>query len=328
MNILVIGASGFLGQHVVSCFQLHGHRVWGTTFRSGGDGLITFDLGNDNILQCVPKAFLNSADPKCAIFCAGVTPMDRCVTDFAYAHDLMVTKTLRTIRDLRTADCRCVFISTSHVFDDSTPIRTEESTPAPIGTYAELKLEAENAIIGDVPDTLIYRLDKLIGNDPTTTHLLTEWYGKMGKGVPIVTIADQVFSPTLVNDIADAIVIGCRLQLYGIYHVASPIRIARSQLARDFVAMFDTNSVVVERSASEIGLLDRRCMNSWLDSNTFTSRTGFSFTKVGTILDSFARNVGRSARKTSSKTQPSFPSTTPQPERQTYESTCHAQKNL
>lgn len=63
MKVVVVGASGFLGRHVVPALKAADHEVLGTS-RAGGDGLVGFDLGSrlpDEILSFAPEMVVNLA---------------------------------------------------------------------------------------------------------------------------------------------------------------------------------------------------------------------------------------------------------------------------
>lgn len=119
----------------------------------------------------------------------------------------------------------------------------------------------------------------------------------MKQKAPITCIQGQVFSPTLVDDVAKAIVLSCELGLHGVYNMANTEFFSREELARQFVAALGGEAVVVAKPQEDFNFLDPRPLKSYLDSTRFLKATGMRFTSMREVFNAFAAKTLRYAER-------------------------------
>lgn len=291
MRFLVIGASGFIGRHVLAQARARGFEAVGTQARSRQAGLVRFDLERDRIADCVDRRFLEREGPWCAIVSAVVSDMERCLTDREASRRINVEQTIRLIEDLRGLGARPVFFSTGHVFDGSVGYYTEDHPYSPANEYARHKVEVEQYLRAHVPAALITRFDKVLGSDPRERHLLSEMYQLIQQDQPVVCVAGMWISPTLVQDVARAVVLGCERGLSGIYHLANCEYFTREELARQFCHALGRPANVVCKPLRDFGFKDNRALKSYLDGGKFVRATGFRYTTMREVFDAFIQQL-------------------------------------
>ena len=295
MKFLVVGGSGFLGRHLRAEIVRRGYAVVGTTTRPNPPpGLVRFDLSTDRITDAVPRLFF--AEPVRVVVAACVTPMDRCRTEQDYAYRVNVTGMVRLIEDVTALGARVAFVSSSYVFDGTEGNASEERPHAPTSAYGEHKSAVDQYVSREHPGSLVLRLDKAIGDDPAERHLFTEWWDTAGAGRAVACIADQVFTPTLVDDAARGIVAACERGLRGVYHLAAPEVFGRDQLARQFFRVMGVPAVVVARPQAEFGFADPRPQDSTLDASRFVAATGLRFTPMSAVMERFRARLRTTRR--------------------------------
>lgn len=287
MKLAVIGASGFVGRHVLAAARREGHEVIGTQSRPVDPGLAVFDLHRDRLSDRLPASFRGDAEQAWCVVCAAVVPMDRCSADPAYSRSVMVDGTTRLMDDARDRGVRSLFISSGFVFDGLEGYYRESHPRNPINSYGRYKAEVEEYLERSVPEALVLRLDKVVGDDPAERHLFSEWQECALAGRPIACIEGQLFAPTLVDDIARAVMLGCREGLAGVYHVCNREFFARDELARQFLRAMGLKAAVENRPQASFGFAEPRPLKSYLDSTRFAARTGMHFTSVSSMLDNF-----------------------------------------
>jgi dTDP-4-dehydrorhamnose reductase len=290
---LIVGASGFIGAHVLYHVRSLGHEVVGTQSASRKPGLVTFDLRTQRMEDCVDGGFLESGESRFGVICAGINQVDRCYREREVSYQINVAHTIRLIEDMQRFDIKPVFLSTGWVFDGSSDRYDEQSKPCPINEYGRHKVEVEGFIRDHAPGALIVRLDKVVGDEPSERHLLSEWYRSIRQRAQIACVDGQMFSPTLVDDVARAIISGCQRDLAGIYHVANSEFISRAGLARQFAETMGEEAVIESRPESEFGFLEPRPARVRLDSTKFVKETGIGFSPVRDVLKSFHRKARR-----------------------------------
>lgn len=287
-RFLVVGASGFIGSHLLGLIRSRDYRVVGTQSAQRSPNLTKFRLGEDGILDCLDSSFMKTEDPLVAVHCATYGTLDRCRVDREASWRVNVQATQQAMRSLDGAGFRQVFLSTSFVFDGATGCYSEEDQCAPISDYGRQKLEMERWIQQNLVDCLVLRLDKVFGSDPKEAHLLSEWWRLALGGHPIVCIKGQFLSPTLVDDVARGILCACEHRLSGLYHLAGCEHFHRDDLARQFLKTVGKRVDVLEATHEELGLADRRPERSCLDSSKFNRETDFEYTSLKEAFRTFA----------------------------------------
>ncbi|MGE5390789.1 MAG: sugar nucleotide-binding protein, partial [Deltaproteobacteria bacterium] len=178
MNILIIGASGFIGQCLYNRARQNGHIVLGTRFSRGDSELLSFDLTRQDIFDIVPADFWE-ADEMAAVICSAIPKIDLCYRDKAGSTFLNVTRTIDLIDKLQARNVKTVFLSTDAVFDGIQGYYDETNHPNPLNEYGRQKQEVENYLLATHAESLIVRMGMVVGDDPASSHLFAEWYQKI-----------------------------------------------------------------------------------------------------------------------------------------------------
>ena len=291
MRFLVIGGSGFVGRNLLTHLKSEGFPALGTQCTSKKPDLVSFDLFKDRIQDCVDREFFNSGEPVVGVITAGISQVDRCFQERETTHVVNVENTIQLIQDMRNLGVKPLFISSHAVFDGETGYDDEERPKRPISEYGRQKEEVERFIEEYAPDVLVYRLDKVVGDNPEDAHMFSEWHKWIMSGQTVTCIQGQLFAPTHVQDIAKAIVLCCQRGLTGIFNLAGPEFFSREELARQFAIMLGREALIVSKPMEEFGFKDPRPLKSYLDSTKFVKATGMRFTSMREVMNSFIQNT-------------------------------------
>ena len=292
-RFLVVGASGFVGQHVWEHVKSLGLEVVGTQARARKPELVTFDILQDTLTDCVGRSFFAREGQVFVILCAAVSDMDRCLQDRELSHRVNVERTIQLINEAYTLDAKPVFISTGFVFDGTVGYYAEDAPLSPVNEYGRFKAEVEVYLWNKAPETFVVRLDKTVSDAPHPQNLFSEWHERLTQDLPIICIQGQLFSVTCIKDIARAIVLGCQCGLTGLFHVANSEYFYRDELARQFCYTAGKIPNVICRPLDEFNFVDNRALKSYLDGSKFVEATGFRFTSMRQVMQEFLRNVQR-----------------------------------
>lgn len=289
MKFLIVGASGFIGSHLLRAANAAGYEVLGTCARTNHAELLPFDLRSDRIDSCLPAGFL---DEDChVVICSATSRIDRCFQEPEISRRVNVEGTMQLIDDVADRAASVVFLSTSHAFNGETGGYTEDDPTSPITEYGRQKVEVEDDLLADVSNSLVLRLDKVVGDRPGERHLFNEWWEAIQAGRPIRCIEGQVLSPTLVTDVANAVITGGERNLWGLYHVAAPEAVARSELAERFVRAAGADVEVVSLPVDAFGFDDVRPLRTHLNGDRFVAASGMAFTTMQNAMDRFLADV-------------------------------------
>ena len=127
----------------------------------------------------------------------------------------------------RRCEARLLHLSTDLVFDgEQGAPYDEEAEPRPVMDYGAAKLEAERLVAAAHPEALLVRTSLLYGKpEPGPQELLA-----FRDDVEFYT--DEVRCPTIVSELAGALLELARLDVAGPLHVAAPEAVSRLELAR------------------------------------------------------------------------------------------------
>ena len=280
-----------MGRNLLAHLKAEGFPALGTQCTAEKSGLVTFDLFKDRIQDCVDREFFASNEPTVGVISAGISQVDRCLRERETTHVVNVENTIRLIQDFRDLGIKPLFISSHAVFDGETGYDDEERPKRPISEYGRQKLEVERYIEDQAPHTLVFRLDKVVGDNPEDAHMFSEWHKWILDNRTVTCIQGQLFAPTHVQDIARSIVLGCQQGLTGFYNLAGPEFFSREELARQFAVMLGREASIVSKPMEEFGFLDPRPLKSYLDSTKLVKATGIRFTSMREVMKSFIENT-------------------------------------
>jgi len=124
-------------------------------------------------------------------------------------------------------DKKIIFTSTCSVYGINHNLIDEEATPNPLSLYAETKLLAEQYIVKNCKDYLIFRLGTLFGLSDTYSRIRFDLVVnilslKATRGETLQVFGGEQWRPLLhVNDVANAIYFGLTNNIKGLYNLSS-----------------------------------------------------------------------------------------------------------
>jgi len=261
-TVLITGAHGFLGQHVVrlfleesKCDVIITAREKETLFADVAKeprvrGYHPLDVTD----RAAIKEVIGTAKPDVIVNCAGFVKVDESEVKREVAWRTNVSAVEHMAEVARKIDARIVHVSSDMVFDGLRAPYTETDTPHPINYYGRTKLASENVLRTSGLEHTIFRTCVVYGaaehanaNFALTAILALE------QGQPVYAATDMYSTPTLVDDLALAIVRATERRRIGMYHVAGPAMIPRYEFAQRIAETFrlDT-SLVIPTTISEL----------------------------------------------------------------------------
>ena len=143
-SILITGASGFMGPHVVSAFIASGHDVIACSQRGqGAEGTVALDLRDSTGTEEV----IRRLRPSAVVNLAGVADPAEAAANPILAYDVNVLGQLRLITSIlrHVPTARLVVLSSAEVYGHTDRVRliTEDAPLDPHTVYAATKAAAE-----------------------------------------------------------------------------------------------------------------------------------------------------------------------------------------
>lgn len=259
MQILIVGASGYLGSHVYKHFKENYSNVVGTYNAHPTDAsMVHFNINEDDISGI---DIFKDDDEKYAIICAAEAKYDACEIYAEESFQLNVTSTIKLIEKLKQMDYYIIFCSTEAVYDGTRGNYKETDDAHPVNEYGKMKLQVEQYLMNQYPETCIFRLSKMIGDTNSSRDTLCEWKEMALEKKDIYCIKGNCFSPVDVEDVVQCIEIAFDKRISGIYNVCGNKTYHRTDLCKDFLKALGLTANVFEKNVEEFGFCAVRPMN-------------------------------------------------------------------
>jgi len=241
MKILVLGASGLVGSHVVEAGRRAGHQMIGTYRETPQPALIRCDvLDIDGV-----TALLADAQPEAVVYCAGWTWVDGCEADPERAMRENAAAPAAVAQLCFRSGIHFTSISTSYVFDGTSGPYAEDAVPNPINTYSRSKLEGERRVLEVTGEAaLIPRLICVYGAEARQKNFAYQVLAALQQGRELLLPSDQEGNPSYAGDIARWLIALLERRERGIWHLAGPWpECKRPEWAEKLTAAFQANGV-------------------------------------------------------------------------------------
>lgn len=225
-RILVTGASGFLGYHLLSKLTqtcspyalYHRKKIEHENVIALSCDIVDYQQLGDLIEDIEPTAIIHIAALADADFCEKNK-------ELSYLINVKATENLAGIAS--DFQIPFLFTSTDMVFDGKKGNYSEIDTPSPINTYGEHKAMAESKALNIYPSSLIVRLPLLFGHpNASSKNYFASFLQQLNQGSQQTLFTDEYRSICGAYSVAEGILqfLG---QQHGILHLGGSERLSR-----------------------------------------------------------------------------------------------------
>ena len=226
MKILITGSNGLLGQKLVALLQktpnveFMATAVGANRLRTAEPFLYqSLDITN---AQAVAET-VEKYRPTCIINAAAMTQVDDCETQKDACWLLNTTAVAHLIQACARHQVHLVQLSTDFIFDgEKGTLYTETDAANPLSFYGKSKLAAENLLLSSSVSHAILRTALVYGvaQDLSRANIVTWLKKQLELGAPIKVVNDQLRTPTLAEDLAQACLLVAQYKALGIYNIS------------------------------------------------------------------------------------------------------------
>lgn len=254
-NIIGTGLTGLVGSKIVS--MLSDTCEFENLSRSAGVDIL-------NKQQVMDKIQSSNADV--VLHLAAKADVDACEKDKLQdregeAWKVNVTGTENIVDACMKTNKKIIYISTDFVFDGEKPVGeyyTEEDIPHPVNWYGQTKFEAEKVIQNaKIPYTIV-RIAFPYGNpDAQKKDFIRAIADRLKLNQPVFGVADQVITPTYIEDIAFALKILLDYTESGIIHVVGSESLTPFEAANRIAQALGVSSQLISKTTRKEFFKDR-----------------------------------------------------------------------
>ncbi len=281
MKILIIGASGFLGQELYQDFS-ENHETFGTYCNHPAHQLLKLDITKKEDVNTV----LSLVNPDIVIQPAAQPWVDFCEQNPEESYKTNVQGAYHVIEWCAQNQKKYVFVSTDYVFDGKNGPYNEDAAVQPLNVYGQHKLLVEQYVqekLGVLG--LVARTTTVYGWEAAGKNFVAKFIKTLQEGKEFTVPKDQFATPTYVKDLSHAIVTLAEAGKSGMYHTAGPEYMSRVEFAQIIANVFNLNKELIKGiSTPELKQPANRPLNAGLVCKKIEQEFGFHFRKPSEAL--------------------------------------------
>ncbi|MBT4531452.1 sugar nucleotide-binding protein [archaeon] len=248
-NILVTGASGFLGKKIFDKMSKE-HNIYGTYSSNKKSGeFIKVDITDRTSL----KNTIKKVNPKIIIHTAAICNADFCEENREIAHEVNVNGTQNIIDICKEQKIKLIFLSSDYIYEGEREFYEESSLACPVNYYGETKLLCEKMIKNQLKDFIILRPTILYGfNGPEDkTTYVNKVLKKLKNKEEIFVDNFTMKYPLLIDDLVDFIELSVLEEYTGDFNIGPSQGYTRYEWARKIAEIFELDSRLIKPEKSQ-----------------------------------------------------------------------------
>lgn len=291
--VLITGANGLLGRKLI---EILSSRASLEVIATGlGESRLpesytgvyqwaTMDITSQKNVRDVFEQY----KPSIVIHAAAMTQADACEDNQEKAFQVNVKGTRHLIEASKAVGAYFVFLSTDFVFDGERGPYSEEDQPNPVNYYGQTKLVSENDLKESGLHWSVLRTVLVYGaaEGLSRSNIILWVRQSLMEGKTIQVVTDQIRTPTLVEDLAEACLLTILKKPKGIFHVSG----------EDVLTPFQMAELTADYFGLDKNLLEPVNASSFTQSAKRPPQTGFKIEKVQNELGfkpkSFTDGIG------------------------------------
>ena len=245
-NLLVTGASGFLGWHLCQIAKQE-YSVYGTYFSHNieipGVNTLSANLTQWTQLQQI----FQEIQPIAVIHTAALSQPNFCQTHPQESHAINVTASQNIAQLCADVSIPCVFTSTDLVFDGKNAPYKETDPVNPVNLYGEQKVIAEEEMLKRYPMTAVCRMPLMFGAaTPTATSFIQGFIKTLQQGKELNLFTDEFRTPVSSLTAAKGLLLVLEKQVNGRIHLGGKERISRYEFGKLMVEIFQLSDAKIK----------------------------------------------------------------------------------
>jgi len=190
MKILVIGGSGPIGYNISKYFSHKDYEVHSTYYKNKIIGKKYYQLditNNEKTVELIKKI-----NPEILIHCAALAGVDLAEKNHQLADTVTVEGTKNVIEGCKIIKSKCIYVSTSFVYNNKNNMGFENDKAVPNTYYGKTKLRSEEEVISSDLEHLILRTDQPY-----------YWTEKWQKENSVMRVLKNLRNETKLNEVID-----------------------------------------------------------------------------------------------------------------------------
>ena len=283
----VIGASGFIGHHLINKYRIQYPDCIGTSFSNNKINLLKFDIKNPNI----EPLNLERTGHKAVIIAAYKSNIFYCENEPSKAYEVNVDGVLQLIKNLSKTTLKIIFLSSEYVFDGIQGNYNDDHPRNPKTVYGKHKKIIEDRIKNLTDNFLVLRLSKNYGLKKGDNTILDEAANLLSQRKEVLAAEDQYFNPTFIDDLVQAIINIQEKDLKGYMNVCTPEMWSRFEMHTQLAQIMNQDKKSIKKiKLYDIPEMKGRPLNTSMVCNRLKQETQSTFISLNDAMKKVASN--------------------------------------
>tara|TARA_B100001013_G_scaffold201679_1_gene122175 strand:- start:1601 stop:2497 length:897 start_codon:yes stop_codon:yes gene_type:complete len=243
LKTAVIGASGYIGHHLLKKYRQNFPDCLGTTFSKQASDLKFFDIRSTDI----ETLELEEGGYESVVIAAAKPNISYCEKEPSKAYEVNVLATLNLIKKLGEMSIKIIFLSSDYVFDGVKGNFGDNHFALPSTVYGKHKETVEREILSLKYQVSVLRLSKIYGLEKGDNTILDEGANLLSQDKKILAATDQFFCPTFIDNLVEAIFTIQEIDLKGCLNVCSPEKWSRFEIFTKLASLMGKDEDLVKK---------------------------------------------------------------------------------
>jgi dTDP-4-dehydrorhamnose reductase len=258
LKVLVTGANGLIGQHLVQQLLVQQYPVIATNrgacrlpfMHDPNFVYVDADLSDEMAVYDI----FRTHQPAVVVHAAAMSKPDDCELNQAMCETINVKATAMIALYAEEFSQHLVYISTDFVFDGQKGYYEEDDACNPISWYGFTKVQAEGIVESSSIPWAIVRTCLVYGNvwSGTRPNIISWVKEKLEKNQSIKVVSDQWRTPTYVGDIARGISLVIQKKVSGIYHISGKELLTPYDMAVQTARFLKLDETLIEKTDASV----------------------------------------------------------------------------
>ncbi len=253
MRVLVVGASGFIGRHLMRHLAGAQHSVVAGTFRSrvpANDGNSWYRVEVTELAAL--EGVFDAVRPEVVVHMAALADVGTAEREPQRATEVNVGGTTFVAGLTEQHRAKLVYVSTEYVFPGATGYYPEDATPHPTTQYGSTKLAAEREVARHCSHWSVLRTSIVYGWPEPGQRNFGPWLLEtLQNGNAYHARTDVYRTPVYVEHLVEGIAALAAGDHHGTFHLAGKDWVSMYEFARAIAHQFDLDTNLIAPTRTE-----------------------------------------------------------------------------
>lgn len=245
-NLLITGASGYLGQHLISQFE-HSRKIIGLYCKTPIPNTSIIKEKRDLLKSADFESIFDKHNISEVIHCAAIANPDLCFQYPKESHIINVSTTILIAQICYKNNIPFVHISTDGIFDGDYPPYSEESEVYPVNLYGKQKYESEQKVLNENPNAIICRVPRMFSFDRKDSFFLT-LFNRLSRRMSVELFSDM-FRTFISGHVAARGIEWSLENARGIIHIGGKDKLSFFEFGKHIAEIYSFDSSKIKKTS-------------------------------------------------------------------------------